>query len=86
MTDVVDGLGFIEEAVRDFLVRRELVVQDLERDLLADARMLRKIDSTHPTLAQLLFDQIVADGLPDQKVLLRWPLVRVHEGLRGPPS
>ena len=68
VADRVDRLGLGEEPGDDVLVRRELGVKDLEGDLLADARVLRKIDGSHPALAQLLGDQIVADGLPDEAV------------------
>ncbi len=44
VADRVDRLGLVEEPLGDLSVSRELVVQDLERDLLADARVLGEID------------------------------------------
>src|SRR5262249_34952385 len=54
VADVVDRLGFVEEPSGHFLVGRELRVEDLQRYLLADRRVLRQVDRTHASLAQLL--------------------------------
>src|SRR5262249_1348502 len=53
--------------------------KDLESDLLSDLRVLREIDRTHATLAQLLDHQVVADGLSDEEVWLRGAQLGVHE-------
>src|SRR5262249_32286280 len=79
VTDVVDRLGLVEEPGGNVLVARELRVQDLEGDLLADRWVLRQVDCTHTSLAQLLGHQVVADGLTNEKVWLRGPLLGVHE-------
>src|SRR4029079_4022536 len=78
MTDRVDGLRLGEEAIGDLGIARELGVQDLERDLLADGRVLCEVDGAHAALAQLLRHQIVANGLPDDVVWGRSSGLCVH--------
>jgi len=62
--DLVDRARLLEEPLDDFLVRRQLAMDDLERDLLADQRMLGEVDGTHPAGADLGQDPVVADRLP----------------------
>ena len=56
MADVVDRLRLVEEAGHDVGVRRELGVQDLERDLLADDRVLGEVDHAHAADAENAVD------------------------------
>ena len=59
----VTALRLLEEALDDFLVAGELAVDDLERDLLADQRVLGEIDGAHPAGPDLVQDAVAADRL-----------------------
>ena len=63
VADLVDRAGLLEEALHDLLVAGELAVDDLERHLLPDQRVLGEIDHAHPTGADLRDDPVVADRL-----------------------
>jgi hypothetical protein len=80
--DVVHRLGFVEEPGDDVVVRCELGVKDLERNLLADVGVLGEIHRAHSALTELLADAIVADGEPDQRIRTGRPLrMRIHSNL-----
>jgi len=63
--DHVDRAGFVEESRDDVRIARQHRVQQLDRHLAADDRVLRQIDDTHAALAQLARDAVVADRLVD---------------------
>ncbi len=64
--DGVDGARLVEEAGDDLGLPRQRHVQQLDRDLAPDDRVLGLIDHAHAPLAQLAGDPVVADRLPDQ--------------------
>ena len=63
VADLVDGLRLLEEARHDIAVRREVLMDDLERDLLADRRVLGEVDRAHAARPDLGQDAVVPDGL-----------------------
>jgi hypothetical protein len=63
VADLVDRAGFLEEPRHDVAIAGQLVVDHLERHPLADQRVLREVDRTHPTRPDLVQDAIVTDGL-----------------------
>src|SRR6185312_15253598 len=79
VADPRDRLRFLKEALDDFLVVRELAVDDLERDLLADQRVLGEIDRTHPAGPDLVQDAVAADRLAGADQLR--PIVPLLRGL-----
>ena len=56
-------LRLLEEALDDLLVARELAVDDLERDLLADQRVLGEVHRTHSAGPDLVQDAVAADRM-----------------------
>jgi hypothetical protein len=66
VADVVDRLGFVEEAGDDVFLGRQLFEQDLHGDALADEGVLAEIDGTHAALAYLGFDLVIADTATHQ--------------------
>ncbi len=64
VADLVDGLRLLEEALHDLAIASELAMDDFERDLLADQRMLGEIDRTHAARPDLVQDAVIADRLP----------------------
>ncbi len=67
VADVVDGLGFIEEALHDVGLASQLFVQDFDRHALADRRVHAEIHRAHPAFANLALDVVVPQSLADKR-------------------
>ena len=72
------------EAGCDLLVAGELGVDDLERDLLAQAQVLRQVHRAHATLAEQLADLVATiDGLTDPGYVRRGGLAHAGGSIRA---
>jgi hypothetical protein len=63
VADLVDGARLVEEPADHLLVAGQLAVDDLERDLLADVRMLGEKHHPHPAHADARKDSVIAERL-----------------------
>ncbi len=63
VADLGDRTRLLVEARDHFLVAGELAVDDLERDLLADHRVLGEIDRSHAAGPDAIQDPVIADLL-----------------------
>jgi hypothetical protein len=59
------GLRFALEAAQDLRVFRNLVRQELQGDKAVQLYVLSLVDHAHTTAAELFYDAIVRNGLPD---------------------
>ena len=87
VADLRDRARLVEEARDHLLVRRQLGMDDLERDALADDRMLREEHVAHRAGADLLQHLVVADGGADANhaeiiALLLRSISELHAGDR----
>jgi hypothetical protein len=64
VADQVDRPRLLVEAPDHLAVGRQLAVDDLERDLLADDRVLGEVDHAHAADAQARLHPVIADLLP----------------------
>src|SRR6188768_986393 len=65
MLDRRRRLRFVEEALHDLAVARQLGVENLDRCVLADQRVLGLVDRPHSADRELAHDLEITDGLPD---------------------
>ena len=65
VADLVDRLRLGHEARHHLRIARQFRVDRLHGDLASDDRVLRQVDDTHPALAELGCDRVVADRLTD---------------------
>src|SRR6185369_2685347 len=81
--DARGALGLLQEPGDQVGAPREVLEQDLERDLLLDQRVLGLIDGPHPALADLPDDAVsLRKHLADQRIISRWAGVADgHTGL-----
>jgi len=79
----VDRPGLGEEPGGHVRVRRELVVEDLDRDLAADLRVLAEEDLAHGPGPHHVTDVVVPDRLADERVLVIHEAVFQAALLRG---
>ena len=66
VSDGVDRARLVEEAGDHLGIARQRQVQELDRDLASDHRMLGLVHHPHPALTQLPGDPVVPDRRPDQ--------------------
>ena len=56
---------FALKALEDLGTRRQIVRQELQRDLTAEPQILSAVDDAHPTRAEAIEDPVVAEGCPN---------------------
>ncbi len=57
----VDGARLLDESANEVGDVRALRGQDLDRDALADDRMVTGVDGAHPAFGELAIDDVLAD-------------------------
>ncbi len=67
--------GFPVETIQCLFVLGVFLRQELQRDIAAQASVLRLVDHTHPTAAELLCDFVVGNGLADHTRHLRLEVI-----------
>ena len=79
MVDGGRGLSLADEALDPLVVGRDVLRQDLERDLPAELRVLGGVDDAHAAAAELVDDPVVRDSLVDHAAPCpQW--VRIRRG------
>ena len=73
VADARRALGLLQEPGDQIGPARQVLEQDLERDLLLDQRVLGLVDRAHPALADLADDAVpLGQHLADQRIVSRW--------------
>ncbi|MBE7454044.1 MAG: hypothetical protein HS111_35930 [Kofleriaceae bacterium] len=67
--DLVDGAGLAQEALGAVGPRRQLALEHLDRDLLADHRVVAGVDVAHRSAADPVIDDVLAGGLAGREVV-----------------
>ncbi len=59
------GTGFQQKPVESVLIARELRRQELQRNLASQVKVLRLVNDSHPSAAELAGNAVMRDGLAD---------------------